>query len=98
RNQSHIRLRAFPASLMADDAEDVELEAPTVHRGMVAIPAYVFYAHLRAYAKSLMHDMESAGIEIVNTICDLRLQPGDIIAMRSDVQSESEPGMVSGRD
>jgi biopolymer transport protein ExbB len=51
---------------------------------MVAIPAFVFYSHLRAYAKSLMHDMESAGIEIVNTICDLRSQPSDIISIRSD--------------
>lgn len=51
---------------------------------MVAIPSFVFYAHLRAYAKSLMHDMESAGIEIVNTICDLRSQPGDIISFRTE--------------
>jgi hypothetical protein len=51
---------------------------------MVAIPTFVFYSHLRAYAKSLMHDMESSGIEIVNTICDLRSQPSDIISIRSD--------------
>lgn len=51
---------------------------------MVAIPAFVFYSHLRAYAKSIMHDMESAGIEIVNTICDLRTQPSDIISIRPD--------------
>ena len=51
---------------------------------MVAIPAFVFYAYLRAYATTLMHDMESAGIEIVNTICDLRDAPSDIIAMRPD--------------
>lgn len=51
---------------------------------MVAIPAFVFYSHLKAYAKSLMHDMESAGIEIVNIICDLRSQPADIISIRSD--------------
>jgi biopolymer transport protein ExbB len=60
---------------------------------MVAIPAYVFYAHLRAYAKSLMHDMESAGIEIVNTICDLRSAPSDIISMRPDSgEGEEAPG------
>jgi biopolymer transport protein ExbB len=58
---------------------------------MVAIPAFVFYSHLRAHAKSLMHDMESAGIEIVNTICDLRSQPSDIIAIRPD-QDEGDMG------
>jgi biopolymer transport protein ExbB len=58
---------------------------------MVAIPAFVFYSHLRAYAKSLMHDMESAGIEIVNTICDLRNERSAIIAMhpgRADQDGE----------
>jgi len=39
---------------------------------MVAIPAYVFYSYLRSYARGLIHDMERAGIEIVNAICDLR--------------------------
>lgn len=56
---------------------------------MVAIPAFIFYSHLRAYAKSLMHDMESAGIEIVNTICDLRSEPNDIISIRSEQDSEA---------
>ena len=56
---------------------------------MVAIPAFVFYAYLRAYARTLMHDMESAGIEIVNSICDLRDQPSDIIAIRPDKPEET---------
>ncbi len=51
---------------------------------MVAIPSFVFYSHLKAYSKNLMHDMESAGIEIVNTICDLRTHTGDIISMRPE--------------
>ncbi len=51
---------------------------------MVAIPTFVFFSHLRAYSRSLMHDMECAGIEIVNTICDLRTQPNDIISIRED--------------
>lgn len=63
---------------------------------MVAIPAYVFYAHLRAYAKSLMHDMESAGIEIVNTICDLRSATSDIISIRDDKPDEGEDGELAG--
>ena len=41
---------------------------------MVAVPAFVFYTYLRSYSRGLMHDMERAGIEIVNTICDLREQ------------------------
>ncbi|NNE91439.1 MAG: MotA/TolQ/ExbB proton channel family protein [Verrucomicrobiales bacterium] len=55
---------------------------------MVAIPAFVFYSYLRAYARTLMHDMESAGIEIVNTICDLREAPSDIISIRPDKPEE----------
>lgn len=50
---------------------------------MVAIPAFVLYSFLRAYAKTLMHDMERAGIEIVNIVCDLRRERSDIIAMPS---------------
>ncbi len=42
---------------------------------MVAIPAFVFYSYLRSYSRGLMHDMERAGIEIVNTICDLKDGP-----------------------
>jgi len=57
---------------------------------MVAIPSFVFYSHLRAYSRSLMHDMEAAGIEIVNTICDLRNQPNDIISMLPDSPSVEE--------
>lgn len=49
---------------------------------MVAIPAFVFYSHLRAQSRMLMHDMESAGIEIVNVICDLRAEGGDIISLQ----------------
>ncbi len=50
---------------------------------MVAIPAFVFFAYLRSYSRNLMHDMERAGIEIVNTICDLRDQPSDIIPIKT---------------
>jgi biopolymer transport protein ExbB len=38
----------------------------------VAIPAYLFYAYLAAFVKSLMHDMERGGIEIVNILADHR--------------------------
>ena len=38
----------------------------------VAIPAFILYSYLRTYAKTLMHDMERGGIEIVNLIEDAR--------------------------
>ena len=38
----------------------------------VAIPAYLFFAYLAAFVKSLMHDMERGGIEIVNILADNR--------------------------
>ena len=61
---------------------------------MVAIPAFVLYSFLRAYAKTLMHDMERAGIEIVNIICDLRRERSDIIAMPQgrDGDADAEEG------
>ncbi|MCB1064581.1 MAG: MotA/TolQ/ExbB proton channel family protein [Verrucomicrobiae bacterium] len=55
---------------------------------MVAIPAFVLYSFLRSYAKTLMHDMERAGIEIVNIVCDLRKQRSDIILMNAGSQTE----------
>ncbi len=39
---------------------------------VVAIPSYLFYAFLAAKSHSLMHDLERAGIEIVNIIDDAR--------------------------
>lgn len=44
----------------------------------VAIPSALGYAYLSAQVNALMHDMERAGIEIVNLITDNR-QPGRII-------------------
>lgn len=65
---------------------------------MVAIPSFVLYSFLRAYAKTLMHDMERAGIEIVNIICDLRKERSDIISMharRDDAEKGREGGPAS---
>ena len=42
----------------------------------VAIPAYLMYAYLSARCRSLLHDMERGGIEIVNLIIDSK-QGGD---------------------
>lgn len=39
---------------------------------VVAIPAYLFYAFLSARSQSIMHDLERAGVEIVNLIEDAK--------------------------
>jgi biopolymer transport protein ExbB len=39
---------------------------------VVAIPSYLFYSFLAAKARHLMHDLERAGIEIVNILEDNR--------------------------
>ncbi len=44
---------------------------------VVAIPAYLLYAYLAAFVKSLIHDMERGGIEIVNIITDNRPEARD---------------------
>ncbi|MBP7949865.1 MAG: MotA/TolQ/ExbB proton channel family protein [Verrucomicrobiales bacterium] len=38
----------------------------------VAIPSYILYAYLATAVKTLMHDMERAGIEIVNLLTESR--------------------------
>ena len=38
----------------------------------VAVPTYILYSYLAAHVKTLMHDMERAGIEIVNLLIDTR--------------------------
>jgi biopolymer transport protein ExbB len=52
----------------------------------VAIPAYLFYAYLAAFVKSLMHDMERGGIEIVNILFDHRPAIESVIASQNDSQ------------
>ena len=46
---------------------------------VVAIPSAVAYGYLNARVNALLHDMERAGIEIVNLICDQRRKPPEII-------------------
>ena len=48
----------------------------------VAVPAYVAYSYLSARVNGLMHDMERAGIEIVNLLIDCRVQT-DIIPINT---------------
>lgn len=47
----------------------------------VAIPAYVLYAWLASSVRHFMHDMERAGIEIVNMIMQSR-QTNDIVGFK----------------
>jgi len=47
----------------------------------VAIPAYLLYAWLASSVRQFMHDMERAGIEIVNMIMQSR-QANDIVGFR----------------
>jgi len=57
----------------ADVAHGVYQSLITAALGLVvAIPAWLGYAFLSARARSLMHDLERAGIEIVNLIEDSR--------------------------
>ncbi len=46
---------------------------------IVTIPSAVAYGYLNARVNGLLHDMERAGIEIVNLICDQRGQSPEII-------------------
>ncbi len=50
---------------------------------VVAVPAYLAYAFLAARARSLMHELERAGIEIVNLIDDTRHRD-NIVEFRQD--------------
>jgi biopolymer transport protein ExbB len=45
---------------------------------VVAIPAYVAHNYLSSKVNALLHDMERAGIEIVNVLTDHRNTPGII--------------------
>jgi biopolymer transport protein ExbB len=46
---------------------------------VVAIPGAVGYAFLSSRVNSLLHDMERAGIEVVNILCDHRSKTPEII-------------------
>lgn len=56
---------------------------------VVAIPAFTFYSYLASFARTLMHDMERGGIEIVNIICDERREKGEIIEFHQDESPEA---------
>lgn len=55
---------------------------------VVAVPAYVAHAYLSARVNALMHDMERAGIEIVNLLIDHRT-PTEIIPFEQRARSST---------
>jgi len=65
---------------------------------VVAIPAFTFYSYLVAYARTLMHDMERAGIEVINIIHDNRKKSrSEIIDFRrSEGEAKEEPKPQEG--
>lgn len=63
---------------------------------MVAVPTFVIYSFLLAYAKTLMHDMERGGIEIVNLIVDNRDHDSEILKFEHGSDSSKKPASERG--
>jgi biopolymer transport protein ExbB len=59
---------------------------------VVAVPAFTFYSYLASFARTLMHDMERAGIEIVNLIHDSRTDRSLIVEFRPEPERLSGTG------
>lgn len=55
----------------------------------VALPAYLTFAYLASKARDLRHDMERAGIEIVNLIDDAR-RDGEIVEFRRETPKKRQ--------
>jgi len=62
---------------------------------MVAVPAFMIYSFLAAYTKTLLHDMERGGIEIVNIIAENRDHHSEIIEFE---QSDATPEKSANKD
>lgn len=52
----------------------------------IAIPAYLFYLYFLGRSKRLFHRLERTGIEMVNMICDARIDTG-IVSMRDELEA-----------
>lgn len=52
----------------------------------ISIPAYLFYLYFLGRAKRLFHRIERTGIEMVNMICDARIDTG-IVSMRDELEA-----------
>jgi biopolymer transport protein ExbB len=50
---------------------------------MIAIVMYLFYLYFHGRARRLMYRLERAGIEIVNLVCDARLEEGKLAGEKS---------------
>ena len=59
---------------------------------VVAIPSYLFFAFLSARSRSIMHDLERAGVEIVNLIEDAKTTDNIV-----EFRQASEEVSVKGR-
>ncbi|MCW1886963.1 MotA/TolQ/ExbB proton channel family protein [Luteolibacter flavescens] len=53
---------------------------------VIAIPAYLFYLYFLGRTKRLLHRLERTGIEMVNMICDARIDTG-IVSMRDELEA-----------
>jgi biopolymer transport protein ExbB len=86
--------------LAADISRGVYQSLVTSAAGLVvAIPTYVLYSYLAASARTLMHDMERGGIEIVNIISDSRARPeDDIIELAERRRREPAPGVMAAAE
>lgn len=58
---------------------------------VVAIPSYLFFAFLSARSRSIMHDLERAGVEIVNLIEDAKTTD-NIVEFRQAVEEMPAKG------
>ena len=65
---------------------------------IVAIPSYVLYAFLVSRAKSLIHDIERGGIEIINLIEDSRQESEIISIAEGERRKRQEEKQDSSRD
>ena len=81
----------------ADVARGVYQSLITSALGLVvAIPSFLFYAFLTAKARHQMHDLERAGIEVVNIIEDNRDAPPS--AAGAQIVEFREAGVMSRRN
>lgn len=60
----------------------------------VAVPAYVYHSFLVAKARHLMHDMERAGVEVINLIEDSRMDSSRIVSFSPAAQEPAPAGNI----
>lgn len=65
---------------------------------VVAIPTFILYSYLATTVRSLMHDMERAGIEVVNIIVDSRAEGSEIIAFGEAGKAAAAKGVAKGEE